>query len=92
MCLKAGRKITALGRISKYLDLDKRKSLFKAFIQSQFAYCPIVWMFHDRGIEDKINRIHERALRIVYRDDNSTFKELFKKDGSVTYIIGMFNC
>ena len=28
--------------------------------------------------------IHERALRIVYRDENSTFKELLKKDGSVT--------
>ena len=84
VCLKAGRKITALGRISKYLNLDKRKALFKAFIQSQFAYCPIVWMFHDRGVENKINRIHERALRIVYRDDDSTFKQLLKKDGSVT--------
>ena len=62
VCLKAGRKITALGRISKYLTLDKRKALFKAFIQSQFAYCPIVWMFHDRGIENKINRNGVRTV------------------------------
>ena len=80
ICLKAGRKLTALGRISKYLNLDKRKVLFKAFIQSQFAYCPIVWMFHDRGIENKINHLHETVLRIVYRDDNSTFNELLLKD------------
>ena len=62
ICLKAGRKLTALSIISKYLNLDKRKVLFKAFIQSQFAYCPIVWMFHDRGIENKINRLHERVF------------------------------
>ena len=82
--LKAGRKLTALGRISKYLNLDKRKVLLKALIQSQFAYCQIVWMFHDRGIENKSNRLHERVLRLVYRDDNSTFNELLPKDGSVT--------
>ena len=84
VCLKTGRKITALGRLCRYINLDKRKTLFKAFIQSQFAYCPLVWMFHSRGIENKINHLHERALRIVYRDENSTFEELLAKDGSVT--------
>ena len=73
-----------MARISKYFNLDKRRALFKAFIQSQFAYCPIVWMFHGREMENKINRLHERVLRIVYRDDNSTFNELLTRDGSVT--------
>ena len=41
-------------------------------------------MCHDRGIENKINRMHERVLRIVYRDDNSTYNELLLKDGSIT--------
>ena len=41
-------------------------------------------MFHDRGIENKITRLHERVLRLVYRDDNSTFNELLRKDGFVT--------
>ena len=39
-------------------------------------------MFHDRGINHKINRVHERALRCVYRDDVSTFEELLKNDSS----------
>ena len=38
VCLKARRKITALGGMSKYLHVDKRITLFKAFIHSQFAY------------------------------------------------------
>ena len=33
----------------------------------------------------KINRIHERALRIVYRDYESSFEDLLKKDKSLTF-------
>ena len=32
----------------------------------------------------KKNRIHEKAQRFVYIDKNSTLKELFTKDKSVT--------
>ena len=38
----------------------------KAFAHSQFRYCPLIWMFHVRNLNNKINRIHECALRIVY--------------------------
>ncbi len=40
----------------------------KAFVSSQFQYCPLVWMFHSRKVNHKIKRIQERALRIVYKD------------------------
>ena len=56
----------------------------KAFIESQFGYCPLVWMFHSRSLNNKINRIHERALRITYNDKSSNFQELLDKDNSVT--------
>ena len=39
-------------------------------------------MFHSKTINNKINRIYERALRLVYFDYNSNFDELLKKDGS----------
>ena len=32
---------------------------------------------------NKINRIHERGLRIVYEDYSSSYDDLLKKDGSV---------
>ena len=44
----------------------------------------MVWMFHNRTLNNKINRLHERALRIVYKEDNSTFQDLLQKDKSVT--------
>ena len=45
----------------------------KAFVKAQFGYFPLIWMFYSRGLNNKINRIHERALRITYKDKSSTF-------------------
>ena len=55
----------------------------KSFVEAQFGYCPLVWMFHGREINTKINHIDKRFLRTVYRDYNSYFKDLLKKDNSV---------
>ena len=85
LCKKGNQKLHALARISKYMSKTKLRILMKAFIESQFNYCPLVWMFHNRTLNNKINRLHERALRIVYKDENgiSTFEDLLQKDGAV---------
>ena len=41
-------------------------------------------MFHSRRLNNKINSIHDRALRITYQDHKSTFQELLNKDDSVS--------
>ena len=56
----------------------------KFFIESQFVYCPVIWMFYGRGVNNNINHLHERSFRIVYKDNNSSFKELLQKDNSFT--------
>ena len=56
----------------------------KSYIFSQFNSCPLVWMCNSRCLNNKINRIQETALRIVYRDYKSSFKELLQKDKSIT--------
>ena len=40
-------------------------------------------MFHSRELNNRINRIHERALRLVYQDNSLSFAELPEKDNSV---------
>ena len=82
ICKKANRKLTALIRISRWQSLENRRRIMKAFIESQFAYNPLTCMFHDRRENHKINRLHERALRNVYKDDISSFDELLIKDKS----------
>ena len=54
----------------------------KAFIESQFNYCPLVWMFHSRTMNNRINRIHERALRIAYKNNEASFEQLLLIDNS----------
>ena len=65
LCTKATQKLHALSRVSNFMSLQQRQITLKAFILSQFGYCPLVWMFHSRKLNQRINRIHERALRIV---------------------------
>ena len=65
ICNKVAKKINVLSRLVNYMSLDKRRMVMKAFIESQFNYCPLIWMFHSRTLNNKINRLHERALRIV---------------------------
>ena len=67
------------------MDTNKRRMLMKSFITCQFSYCPLIWMFHSRTMEHRINRIHERALRLVYDQSNGlTFDQLLIKDNSVS--------
>ena len=40
-------------------------------------------MFCSRGMNRKINHIHERALRLVYQDYTITFEELLIRDKTV---------
>ena len=65
---KVDQKLHALAGISKYMPQKKLRITMKAFVSSQFAYCPLIWMFHSRQINYKINKLHQRALRIVYND------------------------
>ena len=81
---KASRKVNVLSRITLYMNLTKRKLLMSSFFTSQFNYCPLVWMCHNRTINNKINRLHERCLRIAYNDNKSSFQELLDKDKGVT--------
>ena len=75
ICKKAGKKLNALSRQCTILPLNKRKILMSAYFISQFSYCPLVWMFCSRGLNNKIIILHYRALQIVYRDFTSTFQQ-----------------
>ena len=69
---KASRKFNAIARLAPYMRSPKKCILMNAFFKSQFNYCPY-----------ELNRLHERYLRIVYKDKNSHFEDLLERDGSV---------
>ena len=84
LCKKASQKLNAIACISCYLNKNKLRLIMNAFFSSQFGYCPLVWMFHNRRHNKTINRLHERMLRIVYKDYKSSFAELLSEDKSFT--------
>ena len=56
ICKKANQKLSALMRLGRFYNLEQRRLLMKSFVESQFAFCLLVWMFHDRGSNNKINK------------------------------------
>ena len=81
---KGNQKLHALARCAKYMSTEKRRTLFKAFVASQFNYYPLVSMFHTKELNNRINSLHEKALSLIYQNRNLSFDELLKIDKSVS--------
>ena len=54
----ANQKLSALCRISNYIEPDKCRLLINAFVKSQFYYCPLIWMFCTREYNCRLFRVH----------------------------------
>ena len=75
---KGNSKLHALTRCAKFMSTEKRHLIFKGFIISQFNYCPFVLMFHTKQLNNRINSLHEKTLRVTHQVGNSSFNELLK--------------
>ena len=80
----ASRKIHAITRVTPFMNLSKRLLLMNSFFKAQFNYCPLIWMCHSRESNRKINQLHERCLRTICNDKQSSFNELSEKDATVS--------
>ena len=83
LCRNAQYKLHALRRIRKYLSLEKAKMLGNAFIDSQFNYAPLIWMFCRKGLHLKIQKIHHKTLKVIYQSNN-TYEELLELTETVS--------
>ena len=68
---KAQYKLHALRHIRKFLNVEKAKKLGNAFIDSQFNYAPLVWMFCRKTSYSKIEKMHHKTLNVIYGIDDS---------------------
>ena len=82
---KAGKRLKALTRVFKYMNISQRKLIAIAFIMSQFSCCPLICMFHSRTMEHRMNKIHERTIKLIYPNQHQlTFKELLEKNKTIS--------
>ena len=78
LCKKAGQKLSAPARINHYLTQDQKLLLLNSVVKSQFSYCPLIWMFTSRYLNNALNSIHERASRLIYNDYKLLFDRILE--------------
>ena len=84
VCKKANLKLHALNRISRFLSPEQYVLIINAYIKSLFNYCPLVWMFYYRRIMHKMNKIHERSLRLLLKNYKDDFQDLLRSSGDIS--------
>ena len=60
------------------MNPDETRLIMDAFLPSQFAYCPLTWVFHKREVNHIIE--YMKNVCVVYRDTTSVFERLQIKD------------
>ena len=63
------------------------KKIVQSFIFSNCEYCPLVWYFSSSKSLQKIEKLHERALRFLYNDHTSSYNDLLSKSDRWTMLI-----
>ena len=80
---KAYYKLYALRRLRKFLTLEKAKILACSMIESQFAYCPLIWMFCSKTDMQRVEKVQYKSLQVVYKNYMATYDELLALDNKV---------
>ena len=63
---------------------DQRNLLLNTIIKSQFTYCPLIWIFTPRYLNNALNDINERALRLIYNDSEKLFNSILTENNVKT--------
>ena len=67
--------------IREYLPIENAKIQGNAFIDSQFNYASLIWMFYRKTFYSKIEKKnHHRTLKVVYGVDDSYNNLLLRGD------------
>ena len=58
--------------------------LINAFFYSHFIHYPLIWIFFIKVANDKIEKLHKRALQIIKSDFTATYENILAIDESIT--------
>ena len=70
-------KLYALRRLGKLLTLEKAKILACSMIESQFAYCPLIWIFYSKAYMQRVEYVQYKTLQVAYNNYMATYDDLF---------------
>jgi hypothetical protein len=80
LCGQAGKQINALKRLKQYLDKECKNTIYNSYINSNFNYCSLIWMFTSKTNMEKLEKTNKRALRFVTNQGYLSYDEICKKE------------
>ena len=83
ICGKMSKQINALLRIKNDLDISSRRAIYNSYIVPQLNYCATVWMFTSRTNLKKLDKLNNRAIRMVFDDNQSPCDDLLCRNKSL---------
>ena len=83
VCKKINNGFNAITRFAKLIIFlwDYMLRLYKAFIPPHFHYCCMVWHFCSKRESDKLDLLKKCILRFIFKDWNSDYHSLLKRQG-----------
>ena len=75
----AGNEINAISRIQSFLGQKEKEALVNTFVYSNFNYCSLVWHFSTKKSTNKIEKIQERCLKLLYNSTTETYDDILTK-------------
>ena len=81
LCKKAAQKIGALLRLLNHLNDYQKILIFDSIEKSQF--CPFIWMFYSSSSSNMINKIDQRAPRLILNDYANDFATLLQNKNEI---------
>ena len=73
LCYIVNKKTTAFSRLNNFIATQQAQPIYNAGTLSNFNYCLLIWVFCNKGANKQMDRIHKRALQILYKDYESSF-------------------
>ena len=84
LCRKISRQISVFNRFKCLIPLDAKLQLYHSFISSHLSNCSKVWHFCLKSDSDKLEKLHERALRSVFQDKENDYQYLLNRANKTT--------
>jgi len=84
LCKKASNQLHAISRLQTYLGFKEKAVLIQSFFYANFNYCSLLWHFTSSTSRQKIEKLQERALRLLYQDYQSSYSNLLVTSGKTT--------
>jgi hypothetical protein len=84
VCRQTGKQINALKRIRHYLDKECKMTIYNSYINSNFNYCSVIWMFSNKSNRDKLERTNKRALRFATAKENLSYESICQEEGQLS--------